>query len=364
VRYVSPARPPVANDGIRFVTLAAKKNRVGRAFALLWLLARDDSDVFHFQDPESLPVAFALKLLFRKQVIYDAYEDFPSAIANKGSIPRILQPITAKIFSAVENVAARCFDGLMTADPLTLRRFARAGASKKLVFYNFPNLDFFPPLHPRPKPFDLVYRGGISERTGIYVLLEALRVLRIERFAKGLQPLRLLMVGYFDGPSAERAFCDRVRGLGLEPNVEIGGRIGHESMWGTLSEARIGVCPLLAVPKFQRNIPVKVFECWACGIPVIATDLPPIRPFFARSGRHSAGVLVPPGGAIALAQAIRRLLEHPEEAASMGARGRRLVVERFNNAGEARKLRRFIEKLVVSPDNLQRNFAVRENGRA
>jgi len=363
VRYISPACPAVSDDGIRFFTLAAKKSRVGLALELFRLLVRDDSDIFHFQDPELLPVAFALKFL-RKRVIYDAYEDFPSAIGNKRSIPRIVRPLAARILAAVEAAAARCFDGLMTADPLTLRRFARAGASKKLVFYNFPNLDFFPPQHTKPKPFDLVYRGGISERTGIYVLLEALRMLRVKRLAKGLEPPRLLLIGYFDGPRAERAFRDRIRGLGLEANVTIRGRIDHESMAGTLSEARIGVCPLLAVPKFQRNIPVKVFECWACGMPVVATDLPPIRPFFVRAHSDKAGLLVPPGDATALAQAIRWMFDHPDEAERMGARGRRLVVERFNNAGEARKLRRFIEKLVAPAGSHRRNFAMRESGRA
>ena len=35
--------------------------------------------------------------------------------------------------------AARAFDGIITADPLTLSRLARIGSSrKKLVLYNFP----------------------------------------------------------------------------------------------------------------------------------------------------------------------------------------------------------------------------------
>jgi len=183
VSYASPAKSPVARGGISFVTLPARKELfpgLFRTTALLKTLVRENADLYHFQDPELLPAAFALKLLFRKRIVYDAYEDFPSAVANKKSIPRLLRPLAAKIFTRVENVAARCFNGLMTADPLTLRRFARRGASRKIVFYNFPNLDLFPPPRPGPKPFDLVYRGGLSERAGIYVLLEAVHLLRAE----------------------------------------------------------------------------------------------------------------------------------------------------------------------------------------
>lgn len=347
VSYASPAKSPVARGGISFVSLPARKSlfqSLFRTAALLKTLVRESANLYHFQDPELLPAAFALKLFFRKRIVYDAYEDFPSAVANKKSIPRFLRPLASRIFARVENAAARCFNGLMTADPLTLRRFARRGASRKIVFYNFPNMDLFLPPRPGPKPFDLVYRGGLSERAGIYVLLEAVHLLRAERFPDAVaRPPRLLLIGYFDGTSEEHELRERIRGLGLDSSVEIRGRIEHEEMAEALSQARVGVCPLLAIPKFLRNIPVKVFECWACAMPVVATDLPPIRPFFSNGG---AGFLVPPDDAAALARAIGWLLDHPEDAARMGERGRDLVVRRFNNAGEVRKLRRFLAQVA------------------
>lgn len=349
VHYVSPAAAPAPRDGVKFVSLPQLTGRFQHMLSLaslLKVLVRQDADIYHFQDPELLPAAFALKLLFRKRVIYDAYEDFPSAVANKKSVPRLLRPLAAKVLAGVENLTARCFDGLMTADPLTLRRFGRQGKSRKLVFYNFPNLDFFPPPAAGTTSFDLVYRGGLSERTGVYVLLEALRLLGDKHFAASRpNPVRLLLIGYFDSSLAEREFHERICSLGLESSVEIRGRIDHEEMAGALSQARIGVCPLLAIPKFLRNIPVKVFEYWACAMPVIATYLPPIRPFFRD---ENAGTLVPPGDAAALARAIGWLLDHPKEAARMGERGRELVVQRFNNGGEVRKLHRFCSHLAAA----------------
>lgn len=343
VRYMAPMAPCEMPNGVAIVGFSRPRSFAERlAFwpALLKMLLRQKAHVYHIQDPQLLPVGFALKLIFRKRVIYDAYEDFPSIAAAKASIPSLLRPFAAAAVASAEWLAARAFDAVITADPITMRRFARVGQSKKLVFYNFPNVDFFCAWRARAPQYDLVYRGGISERTGALILLEALRLLA----ARPVSP-RLLMIGYFDSIGSERAFRERVHGLGLDGLVEIRGRIDHESMAAALSQARIGVSPLLAVPKFQKNIPVKVFEYWACGLAVVATRLPPIQPFF-REGE--AGLLVQPGSAQQLAEAVASLLDHPERAQRMGMRGRRLVVQRFNNREEVRKLHSLVG-LVANP---------------
>jgi len=349
VRYVAPLKSPPHCDGIDFISLPQRPNRLRRLLsgpALLRELLRQQASIYHFQDPQLFPVTFALKLIFRKRVVYDAYEDFPAMALNKTSIPGFLRPLAAMAISAVERLAARCFDGVITADPFTLSRLARHGKSRKLVLYNFPNLDFFPPPRPRAKPFDIVYRGGLSERAGTFVLLEAVRLLAaLHMVGMRPKPVRLLLIGYCDNPAAEEKLRARVRAFGLQSCVEIRGRLDHEKMADALSEARIGVSPLEAIPKFRRNLPVKIFEYWACGLPVVASDLPPIRPFF-REGH--AGLLFQPGNAADLAQTIGWLLDRPDDAAQMGSRGRDLVTQRFNNAGEALKLRRYLIALAAS----------------
>jgi glycosyltransferase involved in cell wall biosynthesis len=327
---------------VDLVALPPRGSLLSRALAfpaLLVQLLRQRANLYHFQDPQLLPLAFALKLLFRRRIIYDAYEDFPSMAANKAAIPRFLRPLAAKIVAVIESLASRCFDGVMTADPFTLRRLARRGTSRKLVFYNFPNLDLFPPPRPHAKPFDVVYRGGLSDRAGTLILLQAMRLM-----AARPSPTRLLLIGYFDSPAAETALRAQIREFGLESSIEIRSRLDHEDMAAALGEARIGVCPLQTVPKFLLNIPVKIFEYWACGLPVVASDLPPIRPFF-RNG--NAGFLVPPASAADLARSIGWLLDHPEEAARTGARGRQLVTRRFNNGGEIHKLRKFCARIAL-----------------
>ena len=342
VRYLAPVKCGAHLYGVDLIALPARKSRVRRFLGIPMLLRavlRQRADLYHFQDTELLPLAFALKLIFRRRVVYDAYEDFPAMVANKKSIPGIIRPIAAKIVSATERLAALAFDGLMTADPLTLRRLAKVGDSKKLVLYNFPNLDLFPAPTSRPKQFDVVYRGGLSERAGTYVLLDAMRLLSARD-----RRVRLLLIGYFDDPIAERGLRERIREFGLASSIVIRGRLDHERMAEALSDARIGVCPLQPIPKFMRNIPVKVFEYWACAVPVVASNLPPISPFF----RHAeAGLLYSADRGDELAQAIARLLDDPQAAARMGRRGRDLVMQRLNNNREMQKLARFCTEIAT-----------------
>jgi glycosyltransferase involved in cell wall biosynthesis len=286
-----------------------------------------------------LPAALLLKLIFRKKVVFDSYEDFAAMALTMRGMPRALRPIVAAGVGCLQRVAALCFDGVMTADSGTLRRVARVGHSRKLTFYNFPNLEVFPaPKASAAKDFDVVYRGGLSERAGTWVLLEAVRLLA----ARG-KNVRVLLIGYCDDGEVQRALRERVESLGLAAQVEIMGRIRHSEMAQALGRARIGICPLQDIAKFRVNIPVKVFEYWACGLPVIASDLPPIRPFFKNV---HGGILFSPRDAGELAQAMAWLLAHPASSAHMGRRGREAVVQRFNHRREVRKLERFFARIA------------------
>ena len=69
-------------------------------------------------------------------------------------------------------------------------------------------------------------------------------------------------------------------------------------------------------------------EALAHGVPLVGFDVGAIREYLADG---QTGILVPPGDTAALAKAIERLLNAPEEAAAMGLRGRDLVSARFTD---------------------------------
>ena len=69
-------------------------------------------------------------------------------------------------------------------------------------------------------------------------------------------------------------------------------------------------------------------EALAHGVPLVGFDVGAIREYLVDG---QTGTLVPPGDTDALAKAIDRLLNKPEEAHAMGLRGRELVSARFTD---------------------------------
>lgn len=340
VTYVGPHGQRGMLQGVRLVSSSWHSPRFIRFLAtplMLGILLRQRADIYQFHDPELIPIALLLKLVFRRRVVYDVCEDFPSMMLNKRYLPHQMRRAACSVVKFAEDAAAKHLDGVVTADPSTLRRLARVGGSRKLVFLNFPNLHYFPGEPVAVAEFDFVYRGGLSERAGTLVLCEAVRTM----VRRGRRP-RVLLVGYADDDESLMAIKSAISDIPADL-IEIRGTIPHEQMAATLSLGKVGLCPLRPIPKFLLNIPVKVWEYWACGIPAIATDLPPIRPFF-RNGEY--GVLVPPDNAVALADACEWMMDHPAEASQMGKNGMSAVRERFNNAGEVSRLMRFYQHLM------------------
>ena len=99
--------------------------------------------------------------------------------------------------------------------------------------------------------------------------------------------------------------------------------------------ARIGFIPLPDVPKYRENIPTKLFEFMALGMPVVMSDLAASRPFV---GDGECAIMVPTGDYGAYGDAILRLLEDPELCQRMGAEGKRRVRDQYNWKKEAPKL--------------------------
>ena len=102
--------------------------------------------------------------------------------------------------------------------------------------------------------------------------------------------------------------------------VEAWGR--QEKMSEILPQATI-----FCLPSYREGMPKALLEAMACGLPCITTYAPGCRD----AVRHQDnGLLVPIKDAEALAAAIIRLLQNPDEQQRMGARGRERAEKEFN----------------------------------
>lgn len=131
---------------------------------------------------------------------------------------------------------------------------------------------------------------------------------------------RFVLVGAVDGDNPASISGAELGRWVTEGAVEWWGH--SEDMAATLSQAAI-VC----LPSYREGLPKALLEAMACGKPCVTTDAPGCR----EAVRHEDnGLLVPVKDAAALASAIGRLLDHPDQRQRMGARGRERAIGEFS----------------------------------
>jgi len=92
---------------------------------------------------------------------------------------------------------------------------------------------------------------------------------------------------------------------------------------------------VFALPSRREGTPLALLEAMACGLPCVASRLPGATDVIIEHGRN--GLLVAPGDADALADALDALLNDRGRAAALGAAARASILRRFATATIARR---------------------------
>ena len=174
-----------------------------------------------------------------------------------------------------------------------------------------------------------LYAGLHGYAQGLEQVLEAAARLR------DLKSLSIVLLG--DGPE-KQALVDRARSGGLD-KVRFLDPAPREKMPAILASADIALVPLKE--RLFGAVPSKLYEAMGAGLPVVLMTGGEAEDIVIGSG---AGVVVPPGDVEALASAIRRLANDPEERRAMGARGREAAVARFDRKAIADAFIDYLEK--------------------
>jgi glycosyltransferase involved in cell wall biosynthesis len=157
--------------------------------------------------------------------------------------------------------------------------------------------------------------GALVANKGHHVLIDAMRMLVCEHPA-----LRLLIVG--DGPLRSE-LEDKVRRFNLSENVKFSGIV--EDVHPGLDLADIFVLPT----QYREGLSLAILEAMQHGLPVISTWIGGI-PEAVEHNR--SGLLVRPGDARALKDAIVNLVADAPLRRSMGEAGKKRFEERFTAA--------------------------------
>jgi glycosyltransferase involved in cell wall biosynthesis len=333
-------RPQAIMDGVRIIglpTISRRWSRVQSGWRAFRLALDQHADAYHLHDPELIPWGILLRLLTAKPVIYDVHEHYPDAIRGKQWLPPVLRKFVARLFDHGERLASRFFSALIVADESIRGRF-QPSQKPVVLLHNFPSRGAFNAVHgqsalqPREHETQLVYVGAISGERGIWLMLDLMRTLITEHQLD----VGLWIAGRFGYPHEQREFERQLEAdADLKSRVTWLGTVPYEQLPRLLSGADIGLVPLQPIPKFEKNIPTKQFEYMAAGLPIVASDLAPIRRFVPAS---RAGRLAVPDDARSHADEIAYLVGHPSEAGRLGENGRAAFEAEYNWDSEAKKL--------------------------
>lgn len=156
--------------------------------------------------------------------------------------------------------------------------------------------------------------GRLLAEKGIREFVEAARI--VKRIRPGV---RFVVAGEADPGNPTSIHPSMLQAWRAEGHVEFR---GHQENMLELLHA----CDVAALPSYREGTPRSLLEAAACGLPLVASDVPGCREV-VRHGLN--GLLVPARDANALAEALLSLLIDSGKRRSMGARSREIAVSDF-----------------------------------
>jgi glycosyltransferase involved in cell wall biosynthesis len=176
----------------------------------------------------------------------------------------------------------------------------------------------------------VLFLGRIDYKKRLPLLVEAVSLLERD-------DAHLVVVG--DGPPAEQSLvAEAAQRCGITGRLHVIGWLeGNDRV-----EA-FTVGDVFALLSDAENFGLSVVEAMSVGCPVVISDQIDLAAELERAG---AAIRVE-RDAVAAAHAIDRLLNHPDEAAAMGARARELVAREFAPAAVAARLRDVSDRWAI-----------------
>lgn len=246
-------------------------------------------------------VGLALRDRFGLPLVYEVRGLLEETWLSRTSDPGAADTDFYRLTRAAETAVMRAADAVVTlSGPLRDHIVAR-GVPAERVFVVPNGVDDVwleePVAASRDNALTVGIGGTLNDYEGVDVLVDAVALLRSQRY-----DVRLVVVG--DGPARadlEKRAADR----GIADVATFTGRLPRDGVIAAYRGLDVFCLPRLDLPVTRLVPPLKPVEAMALGIPVVASDLPPLREVVA-PGR---GLLTRPGDPADLATALRALTD-------------------------------------------------------
>ncbi|MGN0882076.1 glycosyltransferase [Cloacibacillus porcorum] len=277
-----------------------------------------NADVYHFHDPELIPIGLNL-VKMGKKVIYDSHEDYPLDIRYKKKwLPHFIRPIISALFFYYEMWAAKKFSAVISVTPQITRRFLDVN-NKSYVVTNYPILINSAPV--------AIAKKSESKFTICFAGLLAMPWFQ-EKFIEAIQDLDVnyITVGPIDGQ-----YLKFLMSVDKNKKVEYKGIVPQEEVFCIYENASVGMSIASYDPTDydgEGSLGItKLFEYMIFGLPVICTDYTLWKEIV---NKWKCGICVSPNDTKAIHDAVKYLLDNPEVVENMGKNAKDAVLKEYN----------------------------------
>ncbi len=165
-------------DGVKIVPFTNYSNRIKRvmfsAFRMLKMALKEKAVLYHFHDPELIPVGVMLSWMGKK-VIYDVHEDVAKQLLDKSYFRfKWMARTMAVLARLTEKIGSVFFSRIVAATPGIAKNFK---PSKTTIVRNVPLLNLFRADTPvdlkKEKPV-VGYVGVLSRTRGLVQMVKAM----------------------------------------------------------------------------------------------------------------------------------------------------------------------------------------------
>ena len=200
---------------------------------------------------------------------------------------------------------------LIAVSPYVKRTIAPMTAGDISVIYNSLDEIFFS-INKNEVPNRILFVGGIEERKGLHILIDAIAAIK-----QTIPAIKLHIVGGIRKASYYNDLLNQIVNLGLQDSIVFKNHLSNSELMQEYSEAA-----LFVLPSKEESLGVVLLEAMATGTPIVASNIGGI-PDIIEDGQN--GYLVNYGDSQAMASSIIKLLSDDKLRGEMGAKGKEMA---------------------------------------
>jgi len=319
----------------------------------IWRVARQTKpDVILVRDLPLAPAAIWVGQLLKTPVVLDMAEDYPGLLRalweNRVAKPMDRLVRNPTLASFVERWVLRRIDGVVCVIEESAARVRSLGvAEAKITVVRNTPMTIEVPSNPRSnqdagEELLIAYLGLIERHRGVHDLIRA-----VAECHKRNWPVKLVVVGDGVGLPEIQKLATELGVLGR--GVELLGRLENRRALDVIAKADVGAIPHIPCDAWNSTIPNKLFDYMSLGLPVLASDVPPVQRIVIQ---EACGVCYRSGDIMDLVSKIEELRSRSARK-RMAAAGMAAITERYNWTNDSERLDAALRRVLPNSGRLE-----------